>query len=659
MAVTLADAIVFFKSNSADLEKGLDKAQKGVKGFSLDATKLIGGAVVGAAVAAGAAILAIGKGALNVSSDTKQAASDMAASLGLPIAEAEKFADVARAVYGKNLGESVGEAAKAVGLLAQQMGLAADDPALQTMTENALRLQKTFGIDVSESIGTVKNLMENFGISGQEAFDLIAAGNQKGLNASGDMLETINEYSVQFASGGATASEFFSIMESGFQNGMLGTDKAADAFKEFRVRIQDGSQLTADSLTALGLNAEEITTGLANGTLTASDAFKMVTEALRETDDKTIQFQAGVGLLGTQFEDLGTQIATGLSMTNDWSSASKGAIDSLKPQYTSFGTAMEAMWRRITVSVSPFTDKLLELVNGAMPAVMGAFDRFDRAVGPAVDNAGKVIDRVVNTVKGLFGQLKSSVDINATGPMQYWKDWAATNLPLLQALFQNVLSAIQRLWEIFGPAIELITSTAFNNIWTIVDTTMRTIGDLVTAALQILTGDFAGAEQTLTGIVQRLWDAIYGIVSNNLTLIKDLFSQIDWNAVGTAVMDGIKAGMQTAWYLLKSWFEGELQRFRNLLPFSEPKDSSSPLRGLGKSGKALIENFKGGMEEGIGALHATFKGGLEGIAGGSQPTPVAAGGFNITVHVGGDNATYEGGRAVGRGIIDEMRMRGA
>lgn len=659
MSWTLGDAWLYLRGDSSDLEKSLDGAEKKTGSFASGATKLIGGAVVGAAAAAAGAILAIGKGALDVSAETQTAAGAMAASLGLPIEEAEKFAEVAQRVYGNNFADSIGDAANAVSLLAQQMGLAADDPALQTMTENAFRLRDVFGIDVNESIGTVKTLMDNFGISGQQAFDLIAAGNQKGLNASGDMLETINEYAVQFASGGASAEQFFSVMESGFQNGVLGTDKAADAFKEFRVRIQDGSALTSDSLEQLGLDSETILEGLSTGTITAADAFGMVTTALGETSNKTIQFQAGVGLLGTQFEDLGTDIATNLDMTKEWATGSEGAIASLDAKYNTFGGAVEGIWRRLTVSISPFTDKLLELVNDAMPKVMAAFDAFDQNIGPIMEGIGGTIDTVVNAVKSLFGGLKTSVDTDALGPLEYWRNWLDTNMPMIQTLFDNVLGTIQRLWEIFGPTIEMIASTAFNNIWALIDTVMRTIGDTITLALQILTGDWDGAWNTLSGIVTRVWDTIQGIVANQLNLLTGLFNQIDWNAIGDAMMNGIRDGMETAWNMLKAWFESELERFRNMLPFSEPKDSRSPLRGLGKSGKALIENFRGGMEAGIDSLHASFGSGLAGIASGFGSQPAArAGSMNIVVNVSGDNATYENGRAVGRGVLDELRRAG-
>lgn len=658
MAFTLAEAVVFFKSDSSDLEKGMDGAEKKTSNFASNATSLIGGAVVGAAVAAGAAILAIGKGAFDVSQDTQKAANDMAASLGLPIEEAEKFADVAKKVYGNNFADSIGDAATAVESLAKNLGLAADDPALQTMTENAFRLRDTFGLDVNESIGTVKTLMENFGISGQEAFDLIAAGNQKGLNSSGDLLESINEYSVQFASGGATAGEFFSIMESGYSNGVLGTDKAADAFKEFRVRIQDGSQLTADSLTQLGLDAEGITAGLANGTLTAADAFGMVTEALGQTEDKTTQFQAGVGLLGTQFEDLGTDIATNLTMTKDWAEGSKGAISSLDVKYGSFGEAVTGMWRRLTVSVSPFTDKLLELVNSAMPLVMDAFNKFDATVGPAIETAGNTINTVVTAVKGWFGEFKTSVDENATGPLQYWQQWVDDNLPRLQQIFETVLGAIQAFWTTWGDEIMFVVNNTFANAWLIIDTVMRTIGDVITLALQLITGDWEGAGATIEGIVTRIWDTITTVVTNQIDSLKELFGGIDWGELGRNIIQGIADGISNAGSIIADAARGAAEDAYNaakrFLGINSPSKKAE--EGIGEP---FAEGIAKGIENTMGGLAGTVNSGLSNMMGGVQTASAAgAGGFNITVNVSGENATYEGGRQVGRGIIDEMRKRG-
>jgi hypothetical protein len=658
---TLAELWVLIKSNSDDLNKGLDGAKKNVGSFSTNATKLIGGAVAGAAVAAGAAILAIGKGAFDVSVETEAAANQMAASLGLPIEEAEKFAEVAKRVYGNNFAESVGDAAIAVEGLAKQLGLSAEDPALQTMAENAFRLRDVFGVEVADSIDAVTTLTQQFGISNTEAFDLLAKGYQTGLDRSGDFLDTIGEYSVQFAEGGASAVEFFSALDTGLQGGMLGTDKAADAFKEFRVRIQDGSKLTAESLTAIGLSAEEITTGLANGSITTKDAWDLVQAALLKTKDTSVQFQAGVGLIGTQFEDLGAKTILAMDLTEDWADGGLESISKLDAKYNTFGGAVEGIWRRLTVSVSPFTDKILNLINDAMPKVMEAFDAFDANVGPAMEAVGTVIGNVVTAVQGFFGQFKNSVTEDGNGPIEYWKEWIDTNLPLVQTLFENILGAIQGFWALFGDDIMHIVQNTFDTAFLIIDTVMRTIGDLITLSLQLLTGDWEGAGQTLEGIVTRIWDTITAVVTNKIDSIMTLFTAIDWGELGRSIIEGIANGISSAAGKIAEAAEDAARD-----AYEAAKDwlgISSPSKKTEKEiGKPFAEGIGKGIEDSMRGLSGSVNSGLGGLMNGIT-TPsfagVGGGGMNITVNVSGDNATYEGGRAVGRGIQDELRRRGA
>lgn len=49
-----------------------------------------------------------------------------------------------------------------------------------------------------ESTRAAKAMMDTFGVSGEEAMSLIAAGAQNGLDYSGELLDSISEYSVQF-----------------------------------------------------------------------------------------------------------------------------------------------------------------------------------------------------------------------------------------------------------------------------------------------------------------------------------------------------------------------------------------------------------------------------------------------------------------------------
>lgn len=251
MGVRLSDAIVYFMSDDSELKKGFNRSEADTKSWAGrvgSAVKTAAtGAMVAGAVAATAAIVGIGKAALDVSSDTRAAANDMAASLGIPTEEAQRFAEVAKDVFANNFASDVREAGDAVGILIQQFGKL-NDVELQNLAENAFAIRDAFDVDYADVISTAKTLTKEFGLSGEEAMDLIAKGFQVGLDRSGDFLDTVNEYSLQFGDAGASAAYFFSLLEGGLQSGMLGTDKAADLFKEFTVRIQDGADATNDAL---------------------------------------------------------------------------------------------------------------------------------------------------------------------------------------------------------------------------------------------------------------------------------------------------------------------------------------------------------------------------------------------------------------------------
>lgn len=243
--------------DAAEYTDGLGDAQKEASSFSERLQNVIGtgfqiaqATAVAAATAIAAAVVGIGLAAFGVSNDVATATSNIQAELGTTAEEAEHLGQIATDVWGNNFAGSITEAAGAVGLIRQQLGELSDNE-LQRATENAFRLQDVFGVEVPESVDAAKTLMEQFGLTSEEAFDFIAKGFQNGLNRSDDFLDTIGEYSVQFAAGGADAGQFFSLLESGLQGGMLGTDKAADAFKEFRLRILDGSDATFEATASL------------------------------------------------------------------------------------------------------------------------------------------------------------------------------------------------------------------------------------------------------------------------------------------------------------------------------------------------------------------------------------------------------------------------
>src|SRR6056297_685764 len=238
--------------------RGRDEVSQTIKGVkrAFDGAEDLAGPfadVADAVLAANAAIAAVGGTIFILRDEFRTANAQMAGSLQATTEELEVLGGVAQYVFSNAFAGSIGEASRAVTEAQKRLKdfeLSAGD--LQFAVESAFSFQDLWGADIEETLSASRTLMKNFGLDIQESMDFVAAGFRDGLDASGDFVESITEYSTQFSSGGASAEQFFSIMQSGLQDGILGTDKAADAFKEFRVRIQDGSKTTADALESLG-----------------------------------------------------------------------------------------------------------------------------------------------------------------------------------------------------------------------------------------------------------------------------------------------------------------------------------------------------------------------------------------------------------------------
>lgn len=185
---------------------------------------------------------------------TEKAMNTFQAQTGASTQEMSKFKDEMNDLYKNNYGENMDDIAESMSKVVQN-SKEADPSKIKKLTENALILKDTFGYDVTESMRAVNMLIDQFGLTGDEAFNLIAQGAQNGLDKNGDLLDTINEYSVHFKQQGYSAEEFFNSLKNGTDAGTFSVDKLGDAMKEFGIRAKDTSTTTADAFSALGYGA--------------------------------------------------------------------------------------------------------------------------------------------------------------------------------------------------------------------------------------------------------------------------------------------------------------------------------------------------------------------------------------------------------------------
>ena len=181
----------------------------------------------------------------------QKATNQVATSTGAAGAELEKLRSVMETVYANNFGADVNDVAEAVALVDKNMAGLSQNGMVQA-TQGAIALRDAFGYDVAESTRAAEAIRKNFGVSAEEAFDLIAAGAQNGLDFSGELIDTINEYSVQFAKLGLSADDMFQILQSGADGTAWNLDKVGDAVKEFSIRAIDGKYYIDSAASKIG-----------------------------------------------------------------------------------------------------------------------------------------------------------------------------------------------------------------------------------------------------------------------------------------------------------------------------------------------------------------------------------------------------------------------
>ncbi len=398
--------------DSDKANESIHKTDKNAKGLAETFGKgaaAVGKWAAGITTAAAAGAAAVGTAAVKSADALDKSVKKTAAAVGANAEQAEKYKSVIQDVYGDNFGESFDDISDSISVITQNLGDMDADP-LKEITESAYALQDVFDMGVDETARAAKAMKENFGIAAEDAYNYIAKGAQDGLNYSGELIDSINEYSVQFAKLGFSADDMFKIFAQGAENGAWNLDKIGDAVKEFSIRAIDGSDSTREGFEAVGLNADKMSEKFAQGGDVARDAFQTVIKSLSEMEDPIKQNEAGVNLFGTMWEDLGVDAVAAMGSITDGAYECAGAMDSIKDvNYSSLEDALGGLKRQLETMIQPLGDSLIPLVKDVVSRLSEAaktvIPRLVKSVQPLLDNITPMIDPLLNLAGELLPQL--------------------------------------------------------------------------------------------------------------------------------------------------------------------------------------------------------------------------------------------------------------
>ena len=508
---------------SNDIKKSADQVGKVGSAFSR-----FGGIAKGMGVTLAASVVAIGAGAIKASADLislgddfNSAVNHIGASTGATGSELEKLGDVARKVYTNNFGESLEDVAEGVSQVEKITGLMGSK--LQKATESGFALRDTFGYDLQESARTANALMENFGLSADKAYNIIAVGAQNGADQNGDLLDTLNEYSAQYSALGLSADQFVKGLITGNEQGVFSIDKVGDAVKEFNIRAKDGSKASLEAFQSLGMNAQEMTQTFAKGGDEASKAFFDVVGAINSMSDPIQKNATAVALFGTQYEDLESTVLPVLTSMKSTAEVTGDALKNISEvKYDNLDLALQGTARSIQ---GVFLPTVSEMSAGITDAFSELGNNINKADGDMSEISSAIATTIGQIANILIEQLPMFLDM-AMNIIIAIASAIIDNLPLI---IETATTIVITLFEGLIAALPQIAEGAVQLILTLVNAIIENLPALLEAAIQVILTLALGIAEALPELIPAIVEAVIlmvNILIENMPLIMEAAAQI-------------------------------------------------------------------------------------------------------------------------------------
>ncbi|PDZ35871.1 phage tail tape measure protein [Bacillus toyonensis] len=593
-----------------------DKFQKAGESISHVGSKM---QETGANMTAGVSLplAGIGAAAVKVASDFDASNRKLESTLGLSKEATKELGNVAKDTWKDGFGESIQEVDEAVIQVSQNMkNLSFDE--MQGATQNAMTLAKTFDTDVNEVTRGAGQLMNQFGLSAKETFDLLASGGQAGLNFSNEMFDNISEYAPLFKQAGFSAEEMFTIMANGTQDGSYNLDYINDLVKEFGIRVQDGSKGVTEAFAEMSPETQKVWDNFNKGKGTSADVFNAVLGDLGKMDDKVKANQLGVAVFGTKWEDMGADAVLGLNNADGALQNVDGSMKKMqKTQQEAFGVRWQKLARTTMASLEPLGQAILDIAEVALPPIIKAVE----VAAKAFSSIPKPIQIGIVAILGMvavLGPLIAMMGFMTSGVGAFVGSFrflvpVLTKVPML---FTGILKVGPKLIGMFGgigKALALLgrsMMTLLMNPWTIAilaivglvyliyknwddivkytKQAVKWIGDVCSKAWDatvkgakkawnglgkffsgFLNGTkklFKSASSFLGKVLEEAWKYIKQRIEYNIKIWKNIF-EFGWNAIKfvfNLALSGLKKIVEGTWKFIKNSVQKAVNTWKNI-----------------------------------------------------------------------------------------------
>lgn len=157
--------------------------------------------------------------------------------------------------------------------------------AADKVTTDMQTMADKMGKGFEETIGAANTLVTQFGVSWDEATQLIQDGIVAGADMSGKFVENIERFGPALRDCGVEADELVAIL-SETRNGIFNED-GVQAIVKASTRLRAMTKQTEESLEAVGISAKQMQEDLESGNISMIEAVQQVSEKLKELPENS------------------------------------------------------------------------------------------------------------------------------------------------------------------------------------------------------------------------------------------------------------------------------------------------------------------------------------------------------------------------------------
>ena len=310
---------------------------------------------------------------------------------------------------------------------------------MKTLRSEIQAVADTFGLDFSETLKTANALVQNYGLSWQDAISKVKDGLLMGGSILPEYSQYIQQYAGAFKDLGINANQLVGVMTQIGKSG-INANTALQSINRGGYSLQKMSATLKKDLEAAGIDADDLSKRIQSGQVTTIQAMQEVTRKLEKqgvTSKNTAVvmqdlFGKGAINLGSQFLKVLNNIGTGIDQIKSKASETQKLRDATIKKQSELNNTVAAMFDMTGGGFEKMkaqmkyvaVNSLLSIAKAVVRVINYFIDWYNESTlvrtlvqGIATDfkllwNTVKVVfNLIIDAVKGVGRQLKGMADI--------------------------------------------------------------------------------------------------------------------------------------------------------------------------------------------------------------------------------------------------------